>query len=417
MDWAGGAAGTPDPRLIETDLESRAVFGSWSGKRAGSTRDVGAALELLEALGGSQRIPTVLVTGSKGKGQAAAVAAAYLSAAGFRTGLVSSPGTVSNLDRFALDGTVIGAAEYNRWLHRVEPAVSEVDVSPGNYLAPTGIFTIMGHAMLEAAGAEVIVHEAGMGGAHDEISVLDRIAVGFTSVFPEHLDVFGPTLAHVAREKFGLIRDGDRVFSVPQSPVPSEILRRTCDRMDASVHQVPPGDFLSQNHHLGKSLADDVARRLDREPWTGGIELCRPGRAEFCRTAEGTEFFLDACIDPVGMAAALSGAESRWGVVDTVYWSIPATKDISGIADFLDGRGIDHRFVPLDSHHLDYELPTDLLQRLRFAPREMLLDDMGDRSVVAGTVSFGSSVLNEIGVMPTRLYDPDRIGSGEIPHI
>lgn len=417
MDWAGGSAGTPDPSLIETDLESRAVFGSWSDKSVGSTRDVDATHALLEALGGSQETPTVLVTGSKGKGQAAAVAAAYLSAAGLRTGLVSSPGTVSNLDRFALDGTVIGAEEYNRWLRRVDAAVSSLGVPPGNYLAPTGIFTIMGHAMLQAAGAEVIVHEAGMGGAHDEISVLDRVAVGFTSVFPEHLDVFGPTLAHVAREKFGLIRTGDHVISVPQSPIPSMILRQTCDHVNVSAHEVPSGDFLSQNHDLGERLADDVARRLGREPWTGRIELCRPGRAEFCRTAEGTEFFLDACIDPVGMAAALSEAESRWGSVDTVYWSIPTTKDILGLADFLDGRGIEHRFVPLESHHLDYELPAGLQQALQFVQRETLLETIGDRSVIAGTVSFGASVLNEIGVMPTRLYDPDRIGSGEIPHI
>lgn len=380
-------------------------------------RDLDAAGAVLDALCDSGPVPTVLVTGSKGKGQAAATAAACLSSAGLRTGLVASPGTVSNLDRFSLDGRVVGAVTYNSWLGRTAAAVRSVPVADNGYLSPTGLFTVMGQAMLRAAGAEVIVHEAGMGGTHDEISVLDRMAVGFTSVFPEHLDVFGPTLADVAREKFGLVRTGDQVVTVPQAPVPAEILRAVCRRHSVSPHVVRAGDFRRQNHDLGRALANIVTHRLGKEPFRGDVVIERPGRGQFCETADGREFCVDACIDPVGLASAVDRATERWGGVARVYWSVPSTKDIESVATWLDDSGIDHRFVPLESEHLDYRLPAGFADGQEFALREGLLDSIPRHSLMAGTVSFGASLLREIGAMPTRLFRPVRIDNGKPSHI
>ncbi|WP_129658481.1 folylpolyglutamate synthase/dihydrofolate synthase family protein [Rothia uropygialis] len=415
--WVGGEAGEPAPEQIDQVLESGAIFGSWGRKRPGVRRNVAAARSVLEALGGTQGTPTVLVTGSKGKGQTAATAAAYLSAAGLRTGLVTSPGILSNLDRFSLDGMVVGVHEYNRWLGRTEDAVRRVHIEPDGYLSPTGLFTVMGHAMLQANGADVIVHEAGMGGAHDEISVLDRLAVGFTSVFPEHLDVFGPTLADVAREKFGLIRPHDVVFTVPQDSVAADVMRSLCAIRAVEPHEIPAGDFLSQNQNLGCELASYAATALGREPYSGTVELDRPGRGQFYVTRNGAEFCLDACIDPSGLGAALERAEERWGEVSTVYWSVPTTKDIEGMARWLEDRGIEHFFVPLQSDHLNYDLSAEMAGRLRIASRDRLLESLHPHSLLAGTITFGTSVLNEIGVMTTRLFSPVRIGNGDLPHI
>ncbi|WP_129359732.1 MULTISPECIES: folylpolyglutamate synthase/dihydrofolate synthase family protein [Micrococcaceae] len=415
--WVGGDAGEPDPAQIDLELESEAIFRSWGRKRPGLHRDVAAARSVLESLGGTQSTPTVLVTGSKGKGQTAATAAAYLSAAGFRTGLVASPGILSNLDRFSLDGMVVGVDEYNRWLWRTEDAVRRAYVEPDGYLSPTGLFTVMGHAMLQANGADVIVHEAGMGGSHDEISVFDRLAVGFTSVFPEHLDVFGPTLADVAREKFGLIRPRDIVFTVPQDSVVTDVMRSLCASRAVEPHEIPAGDFLSQNQNLGCELAKYAARVLGREPYSGTVELDRPGRGQFYVTRNGAEFCLDACIDPSGLAAAVERAEERWGEVSTVYWSVPTTKNIEGMARWLEDRSVEHFFVPLVSDHLDYDLSAETEGRLRIASRDRLLERLHPHSLLAGTITFGTSVLNEIGVTATRLFRPVRIESGDLPHI
>lgn len=414
MPWVGGPCGPADPARIDVALESRAVFGSWKTKNETKSRDLKAARRVLLHLNGPQTVPTVLVTGSKGKGQVAAAAAAHLSAAGLRTGLVSSPGILSNLDRFALDGHVVGVEHYNRSLRRLDEAVSRVGGSPDGYLSPTGLLTVMGHAMLTEAGADVIVHEAGMGGAHDEISLFDRLCVGLTSIFPEHLDVFGPDLEHVAWEKCGLLREGDAAWSVPQSPVPAAILDRVAERTGAEVHTVSPGDVSTQNLALGRALAETAARNWGLRPPSEEIELRRPGRGQTYLTEDGARLMIDASIDPVGCAATIARARRAWGAVDRVVWSAPATKDLAGIADFLDREGVPHEYVALAGSHLDYALTAELRRRLRPRQRDGIMEGIRDRTVFLGTISFGTSLLREMGVTLDRVYGPVRIEAEDI---
>ncbi|RUQ22521.1 hypothetical protein [Kocuria sp. HSID16901] len=409
--WVGEASEAPDPSCIDRELESRAVFGSWSRRKPGEKRDVQGAGEILEMLSGTRRTPSVLITGSKGKGEAATTAAAHLSNAGLRVGLVSSPGIISNLDRFSIDGAVVGAGTYNRWLRRLAGAVESQRERLRGYLAPTGLFTVMGHAMMTAAGVDVVVHEAGMGGAHDEISLLDRWCVGFTSIFAEHLDVFGPTLAHVAQEKFGLIRPNDVVWSVPQSQGPRRVLHDLAERRNAQVQIVAAGDFRTQNRALGEALADTACRAVGVSPSTEPVVVSRPGRGEMRVDASGARYIVDASIDSEGLRRTFLSALEAWGAVDQILWSVPATKNVVGMADWLDAQAIPHYFVPLPGGHLDYRLPQKLQERLRIIPRDRVMDAVTDRTVITGTISFGSSILRETGVTLERLYGPVRIGT------
>ena len=81
------------------------------------------------------------------------------------------------------------------------------------------------------------------------------------------------------------------------------------------------------------------------------------------------------------------------------------------MADWLDAQAIPHYFVPLPGGHLDYRLPQKLQERLRIIPRDRVMDAVTDRTVITGTISFGSSILRETGVTLERLYGPVRIGT------
>ena len=124
-------------------LESRTVFAGWAARPADAVRDVAGAGRVLEGLlRGGDPAPSVVVTGSKGKGQTAAEIAWRLQACGLRVGLVSSPGIISNRDRFVLDGQVLPAAAYRAGLHRLAAVLPEAAPAPGAYLAPTDLFTV-----------------------------------------------------------------------------------------------------------------------------------------------------------------------------------------------------------------------------------------------------------------------------------
>ena len=354
-------------------LESRTIFAGWAVRRPDAVRDVAAAGRVLSGLlRGADPAPTVVVTGSKGKGQTAAETAWRLQACGLRVGLVSSPGIISNRDRFVLDGRVLPAAAYREGLRHLAAVLPDASPETDAYLAPTDLFTVLGHAMLREAGAQVVVHEAGMGGAHDAVSLFAPVAVALTRVLPEHLDVFGPSLMHVAREKIGLVHGPAPVASVPQAPGPAELLEQTCARYAAPLEVVPPGDFLAENERVARAA---------------------------------------------GAAHALAAAQaaSPTGRVRRVWWSVPMTKDWRAIAALLEARGVEHAFVDLGRDgHLDYRLPAQLTDRVPVIGLEQLLgrlrsggaagSDAPGVELALGTISFGTAVLRQLGVTVDRLW-------------
>src|SRR5262249_24524026 len=82
--------------------------------------------ELMRRLGDPQdRLRIVHVAGTKGKGSTSAMIAAVLSAAGYRTGLYTSPHLDRLEERFRIDGQPCSAAELAALVDRVRPIVEE----------------------------------------------------------------------------------------------------------------------------------------------------------------------------------------------------------------------------------------------------------------------------------------------------
>src|SRR6185369_1628541 len=69
----------------------------------------------------------VHVAGTKGKGSTSAMIAGMLTAAGFRTGLFTSPHLERIEERFAVDGEACSAAELVALVERVRPVVEAMD--------------------------------------------------------------------------------------------------------------------------------------------------------------------------------------------------------------------------------------------------------------------------------------------------
>src|SRR5512138_293684 len=83
--------------------------------------------ELLEELGEPQgRYPILHVAGTKGKGSVSALCASALKAAGYKTGLFSSPHLWDYTERIQIDGRPISHAELARLVEQVKPAVAKI---------------------------------------------------------------------------------------------------------------------------------------------------------------------------------------------------------------------------------------------------------------------------------------------------
>ena len=110
----------PTTSSVDRVLSQLELFGTKLGLE--TTRSV------LAAVGDPhQRFSSVLVAGTNGKGSVASLLASIGTAAGYRTGLFTSPHLDRVEERIAVDGAPCSAAEFAQLLARVRPVVAEMD--------------------------------------------------------------------------------------------------------------------------------------------------------------------------------------------------------------------------------------------------------------------------------------------------
>lgn len=144
----------------------------------------------------------VLIAGTNGKGSTASMLAALSTAAGVRTGLHTSPHLLHVGERMRVDG----AAATSEWLGAQTERFSGLfDRVEPSFFEATLALSLLWFAEQDARRWVV---EVGLGGRLDATNVLDPAVSVITSIGWDHVDLLGPTLADIAREKAGIARAG-----------------------------------------------------------------------------------------------------------------------------------------------------------------------------------------------------------------
>jgi len=182
---------------------------------------------LLAALGHPERrFPAVLIAGTNGKGSTAATLAAILEASGLRTGLYTSPHLVRINERIRLDGHAIGDDDF-AMLHDVVDRTAERLVAEGDLPWHPSFFemlTAMAFEYFANSRPDMVVLEVGMGGRLDATNVVEPRLSIITDVSLDHQKYLGETIAEIAREKSGIIRQGGVVVTLPQLAEANDII-------------------------------------------------------------------------------------------------------------------------------------------------------------------------------------------------
>ncbi len=179
---------------------------------------------LLALLGDPHRcFRSVHIAGTKGKGSTAAMLESVLRAAGFRTGLYTSPHLHTFRERIRCGDRMISRRTVAALTGRLRPAVAQV---PG--LTTFEIITGLAFAHFAAMGVEMAVVEVGMGGRLDATNVVHPLVTIITSISYDHTYVLGDTLAAIAGEKAGIVKRGVPVVSAPQPPEALAVVEAVC---------------------------------------------------------------------------------------------------------------------------------------------------------------------------------------------
>ena len=165
---------------------------------------------ILRCLGNPQDKMKILhVAGTNGKGSVCSFLASILKAAGKRTGLFTSPHLVEINERFVVDEEQVSNEAFLEAFHRVMECIGEIERE--GYAHPTyfEILFLIGMVLFEQAGVEYLVMETGLGGRLDATNSVDHpIVTVITSISLDHTEYLGNTVAEIAGEKAGILKEG-----------------------------------------------------------------------------------------------------------------------------------------------------------------------------------------------------------------
>ena len=180
-------------------------------ERSMPTRVGAPTLERIRALCGllgnpERACPVVHLTGTNGKGSTAKILTELLMANGLTVGTYTSPNLSRVNERLARNGEPIDdhdLAEVLGSLALVEPLLAE---------RPTRFELLTAAAFWWFADSpvDVAVVEVGLGGRWDATNVVEPEVAVVTNVSYDHVEILGPTLVDIAKEKAGIIKPGCR---------------------------------------------------------------------------------------------------------------------------------------------------------------------------------------------------------------
>jgi len=149
-----------------------------------------------------QTFKTIHVAGTNGKGSTSHALASVLQAAGYKTGLYTSPHLRSFTERIRIDGEEIteeGVVEFvvknKAFLDELQPSFFEMTVG-------------MAFWYFAKEAVDIAVIEVGMGGRLDSTNVIHPELCVITNIGYDHMQFLGNTLPLIAGEKAGIIKAG-----------------------------------------------------------------------------------------------------------------------------------------------------------------------------------------------------------------
>lgn len=186
----------------------------WQASRLGLDR----IRELLERLGRPQdRLKFVHVAGTNGKGSICAYLASILNAAGHRTGMFTSPYIERFEERIRVNSAMISPDELRDVTLAVREHAEAMAEETGGHPTEFELMTAVALEHFARCGCDIVVLEVGLGGRLDSTNVIDAPeACVIARIGLDHTALLGNTLAAIAGEKAGIIKEGNAVVSWPQ---------------------------------------------------------------------------------------------------------------------------------------------------------------------------------------------------------
>ncbi len=193
---------------------------------------------LLCRLGNPQdKTKSVHIAGTNGKGSAAKALSELLMKAGYNVGLFTSPHLVSINERIRYNNEEISNEDFVRAFEKVK---EKFTLHPSFF----EVVFAMAAVYYEEKRPDYVIYETGMGGRLDATNVLKPELCIITSIGMDHMEYLGNSLAEIAKEKAGIIKQGVPVVYLKKDKITSEIIENTADFLKSPKVPVEKSQYI-----------------------------------------------------------------------------------------------------------------------------------------------------------------------------
>jgi len=241
--------------------------------------DLESMRALAERLGRPERaFPSAHIAGTNGKGSTAAMLDSILRAAGFRTGLCTSPHLERINERMRVSGQEITDAAFAERFSQLATIIEEL-LAAGRLRAHPTFFecvTTLAFDHFARERVEFGVVEVGLGGRLDATNILRPVMSIFTPVHLDHESYLGHSIADISREKAGIIKPRVPVVTAGQRPEALAVLAKCAADLRCRFIEAE-----SAYRVEGEAWEDGCAHATVREAethWCAEVRLRLPGR-------------------------------------------------------------------------------------------------------------------------------------------
>lgn len=349
--------------------------------------------------------------------------------AGLTVGLTTSPHLHDVRERIRLQGQPIDLEKFIETYEEFEPFLDLVDEQLGARLSYFEVMTAMAFAAFSDAPVDVAVVEVGLGGSWDATNVVNADVCVITPIDLDHQKYLGDTIAEIAGEKAGIIKENNVVVSALQDPIAAEVIQEKANETTSALFfagrdfgvaeralaiggQMISIDGLSGRFDevvlplLGEHQASNAAlavaaveaffgagvegRKLNSEIIEQGLgKVTSPGRLEIIR--RGPTVLVDVAHNPHGARSLFNALQTE---VDFDYLvaivGMFADKDADEFLSTLQ-PAINHLIVTQTSH--ERALPVEDLRSI--ASRYFEEDQLDARPDVASAIEYAIELADQ----------------------
>lgn len=256
-----------DYRQALNYIENTGKFGSRLGLENVS--------RLLDILGNPHRELSIIhVAGTNGKGSTCSFINSMLIYQGYNVGLYTSPYLEEFNERIKINNVNISDEDLAQSVSRVSDAIDQMTEEGCDHPTEFEIITACAFLYFRDRDVDFAVIEVGLGGRLDATNVCIPLISAITSISMDHTEYLGDTLARIAFEKGGIIKDKRPVVLYQQSDEVESVISSICSDRDSEL-------FITENDKIEYISEDMSSQSVNLEVmghFYSGVEISLPGR-------------------------------------------------------------------------------------------------------------------------------------------